>query len=230
MPAFEAVLGDIRRRGITRIFCLGDLVGKGPHPEKVVDICRQECEITLMGNWDYFMSDDKDYPALRWHRQRLGEERLDYLRNLPPVHDFHIGGRKVRLYHASHIGVAHRVHMFDSEEKHLAMFTSTDFTGNNFKPDTVGYGDIHQVYLKNYRGQVLFNVGSVGNPLDEPRAAYVILEGNYGDERPGSFSIDFIRLHYDIEMAILQAREEKMPELEEYADELRTARYRGIKT
>jgi protein phosphatase len=28
VPALEAVLDDIRRRGITRIFCLGDLVGK----------------------------------------------------------------------------------------------------------------------------------------------------------------------------------------------------------
>jgi protein phosphatase len=229
IPAFEAVLADIRRRGITRIFCLGDLIGKGPHPEKAVDICRRECEITLMGNWDYFMSDDKDYPPLRWHRQRLGEERLDYLRNLPGVFDFHLSGRRVRLLHASQIGVAHRVHMFDSEEKHLAMFTATDFTGIAFQPDTVGYGDIHQVYMKDYHGKILFNVGSVGNPLDEPLAAYVILEGNYGDESPGLFSIGVIRLPYDIELAIQQAKDEDMPELEAYENELRTARYRGIK-
>lgn len=36
--ALEVVLGDIRRRGIQRVFCLGDLVGKGPDPDKAVDI------------------------------------------------------------------------------------------------------------------------------------------------------------------------------------------------
>jgi protein phosphatase len=143
MPALDMVLRDIRERGIKRVLCLGDLVGKGPHPEKAVDICREVCEIVILGNWDYFMSDDKDYPMLRWHRQRLGRERLEYLRDLPPVFNFRISGRKVRLYHASHIGVAHRVHMNDSEEKHLAMFTNTDFTGDEFEPDTIGYGDIH---------------------------------------------------------------------------------------
>jgi protein phosphatase len=36
-----------------------------------------------------------------------------------------------------------------------------------------------------------------------------------------------IRVPYDIELAIQQAAEEGMPELEHYANELRTAQYRG---
>ena len=52
LPALEAVLRDIKRRNISRIFCLGDLVGKGPHAEKVVDICQDVCEVTIKGNWD----------------------------------------------------------------------------------------------------------------------------------------------------------------------------------
>jgi hypothetical protein len=36
-----------------------------------------------------------------------------------------------------------------------------------------------------------------------------------------------IRVPYDIELAIQQAAEEHMPELEAYAKELRTAQYRG---
>jgi protein phosphatase len=226
MPALETAIKDIRERSIARIFCLGDLVGKGPHPEKSVDICREICEVVVLGNWDYFMSDDKDYPMLRWHKQRLGSERLAYLRNLHPVYDFYFSGRKVRLYHASHIGVAHRVHMNATEEQQQAMFSNTDFTGNHFTPDTVGYGDIHQVFYKDRFGRVLFNAGSVGNPLDEPLAAYVIMEGNFGDEKPGHFSFQVIRLRYDIDLAIKQARDEDMPELEPYEDELRTGRYR----
>ena len=228
IPALEAVLEDIKRRGIKRIFCLGDLVGKGPHPERAVDICREVCETTVMGNWDWGITRKHDNKVILWHQARLGEERLRYLAGLPHAIDFHISGRKVRLFHASQIGVNYRVLMWDPEEKHLAMFTNTDFTGNGFSPDVVGYGDIHTIYLKNMAGKVLFNAGSVGNSLDEPTAAYVIIEGNYGDTEKGNFSINAVRLPYDIELAIEQAQEERMPELEPYANELRTAIYRGI--
>jgi len=228
MPALEAVLDDIRNRGITRIFCLGDLIGKGPHPDRVVDICREVCEVTVRGNWDDAIGKHYDNPTLIWQQQRLGQERLDYLAGLPNTFDFVFSGRKVRLFHASQKGVYYRVHAWDPEEKHLAMFAATDFTGNTFVPDTVGYADIHQVYYRNYRGRVLFNVGSVGNPLDEPLAAYAIMEGNYNDDSPGYFSVNLVRLTYDIERAIQQALDEKMPETAAYANELRTAVYRGV--
>ena len=38
IPALEATLHDIRRRHIQRIFCLGDLVGKGPHSDQAVPL------------------------------------------------------------------------------------------------------------------------------------------------------------------------------------------------
>jgi protein phosphatase len=232
MPALEAVLKDIKSRGIKRIFCLGDLVGKGPHPEKAVDICGEMCQAVTLGNWDATMADGKGKgPALLnlgWHRDRLGAERLGYLKNLPPVHDFYLSGRKVRLFHASQIGVFHRVHMRGPHEDHEAMFTNTDFTGKGFTPDMVGYGDIHHTYYKSWKGNVLFNAGSVGNALDEPTAAYVILEGKYGAEKAGYFSFQIIRLTYDKELAIRQAQEEGMPDVEPYAAELRTAIYRGL--
>ena len=230
MPAFEAVLKDIKDRGIKRIFCLGDIVGKGPHPEKALDICREKCEGVTLGNWDFSIADGKGPPFLNlgWHRARLGVERLEYLKHLPPVINFTLSGRKVRLFHASQIGVFHRVHMRGTTEQHEAMFTNTEFTGENFTPDTVGYGDIHHVYCRSRLGRILFNAGSVGNALDEPTAAYAIMEGNFGDEKQGYFSLQFIRLLYDKELAIRQAQEEGMPDWEPYAAELRTAVYRGL--
>ena len=227
IPALEATLEDIRSRGITRIFCLGDLVGKGPHPDRAVDICRAECEITVKGNWDEFILVETDLPALRWQRGRLGSERLHYLASLPGTIEFYMSGKKVRLFHASHIGIYHRVRMNDPIDDHLAMFSNTDFTGDGPEPDVVGYGDIHRAYLKSYQGRMLFNVGSVGNPLDLTQATYAILEGTYEDRGARSFSIQLIRVPYDIELAIRQAEAEQMPDLEPYADELRTAWYRG---
>jgi protein phosphatase len=230
MPALETVLKDIKSRGIKRIFCLGDLAGKGPHGEKVIDLCREKCQGVTLGNWDFAVADGKGptFLNLDWHRARLGTERLDYLKNLPPVVNFSLSGRKVRLFHASQIGVFHRVHMRGPHDDHEAMFTNTDFTGDNFKPDTIGYGDIHHTYYKSWKGNILFNAGSVGNALDEPTAAYVILEGIYGDDKVGDFSFQIIRMAYDKELAIRQAQEEVMPDWEPYAAELRTAVYRGL--
>jgi protein phosphatase len=196
-----------------------------------VDICCEVCEVIILGNHDEFMSSGKEHPLLPfigWHRDRLGKKRLEYLKTLPPVFNFLISGRNVRLYHASQGGVYQRVFMDDPPEKLKAMFTNTDFTGDDFAPDTVGYGDIHQAFQMNLWGKILFNPGSVGNPLDEPLAAYAILEGNYGDKKPGPFSLQIIRLPYDIELSIKQAQDAGLPEmeLEPYATELRTAVYR----
>ena len=61
LTALEAVLEDIDARGITRIFNLGDYVGKGPRGREVVDLCRERCEVNLLGNWDDFLPDpDRD--------------------------------------------------------------------------------------------------------------------------------------------------------------------------
>ena len=61
LTALEAVLADIDARGITRIFNLGDYVGKGPRGREVVDLCRERCEVNILGNWDDFLPDpDRD--------------------------------------------------------------------------------------------------------------------------------------------------------------------------
>jgi diadenosine tetraphosphatase ApaH/serine/threonine PP2A family protein phosphatase len=165
---------------------------------------------------------------MRWHQQRLGAERLAYLRQLPQTIEFWMSGRRVRLFHASQESVYYRVLMDDPREKQLAMFTNTEFTGNTSVPDVVGYGDIHRAFVMHFHQQMLFNVGSVGNPLDMTQASYAILEGRYASQRADTFAVHLIRVPYDIELAIHQAAAEDMPELDAYAKELRTAQYRGI--
>ena len=227
IPALEAVLQDIQTRKIKKIFCLGDIVGKGPSPEKAVDICRSECEVSLMGNWEDVVSRNIAHPMVDWQRQRLNQEQLDYIQNLPNTLEFILSGRKIRLFHASQVGVMHRVQRNAPEDVQLAMFNNTDFTGDAFEPDTVGYADIHFVFLKQIREKILFNIGSVGNPLDYPQASYAVLEGNYDLNKVGAFSINIIRIPYDIELSVAQAEAEGLPYLETYSTELRTAVYGG---
>lgn len=53
LEALRSVLEDIDRRGVERIVCLGDVVGYGPDPLACVDLVRQRCAWSLMGNHDF---------------------------------------------------------------------------------------------------------------------------------------------------------------------------------
>ena len=113
------------------------------------------------------------------------------------------------------------------------MFENTEMTlegslGNQL-PDVVGYGDVHHGFVQNFKSKTLFNVGSVGNPLDIPQASYAIIDGFHNCKKLNSFSIHLVRVPYDIDLAIKQAKDSGMPELEPYIKELRTAKFRGLK-
>ncbi len=108
------------------------------------------------------------------------------------------------------------------------MFENTAFTGGRGQPDVVGYGDIHEAFVLNLQMKTLFNVGSVGNPLDTPQASYAILQGRWADDEwHSSFGILLARVPYDIDRAIQDAIQADMPGIEPYTRELRTAQYRG---
>lgn len=53
VEALQVVLADIKQRGVTRILCLGDIIGYGPDPLRCIDLVRQHCEWSLMGNHDF---------------------------------------------------------------------------------------------------------------------------------------------------------------------------------
>lgn len=229
MPALEAVLDDIRGRGIDLIYNLGDLVGKGARSDLAVDRCREVCQYIVRGNWDEGLTLVSDHPMNLWYQAQLGDERLAYLASLPNIIDFWLSGRRVRLFHASEESVNKRIYQTDSYETYLTMFTNTPFTGfDQPEPDIVGYGDIHSTYMQTliHDHKILFNAGSVGNPLDIPLASYVILTGTLDSRAAGGFSLDFVRVPYDIEREIEQARQVGAPDLDVYAVELRTAVYR----
>jgi protein phosphatase len=232
IPALDSVFQDIRLRDINRIICLGDLVGKGPHSSKAVDLIKENCETVVKGNWDDFITKPNESDTIKWHQGQLTQQQKEYLRNLPFSVEFFMSGRFIRMFHASPRSVYDRIQPWDQFERRLSLFENSIYTKNiceERKPDVVCYGDIHNAYIQNFEGKTLCNVGSVGNPLEITQASYVILEGEYGQEKAGSFSIQFIRVPYNIEESINQAIDMRMPDLDPYIQELTTARYRGIK-
>jgi len=78
--ALTAVLEDIAKRNVTRIVCLGDVIGYGPEPESCMDVVMEKAEITLMGNHDYaVLYEPSNFnigaeSACFWTRRRLENE------------------------------------------------------------------------------------------------------------------------------------------------------------
>ncbi|MEL7083426.1 MAG: metallophosphoesterase family protein [Cyanobacteria bacterium P01_G01_bin.4] len=81
--ALNAVLSDIDAHHAEKIYCLGDLVGYGPHPNAVVEMIRSLDIPTCQGCWDEDIVDglnacDCSYPSqLAEKRGKLAHEWTD---------------------------------------------------------------------------------------------------------------------------------------------------------
>ncbi|MDR2505839.1 MAG: metallophosphatase family protein [Oscillospiraceae bacterium] len=223
VPAVRAVEDDIKRRGVDKIWCLGDIVGKGPDSPDTMDWAVRNCEIVLRGNWDEGVGTldgkDRDSSAAKWYRRQLGEERVAKLASLPLEHRFVFCGKKARLLHGRNT-VPDIVYPDSPIEQRLQFFNVED------KPDIVGYADIHRPFWIQINDTgILFNTGSVGNPLGgNTLANYAIIEGEIVSDTPICHSI--ISVPYDRDEAIRRtiARAD-LPNGAAFVNELTVARY-----
>lgn len=250
ITALNTVLDDIASRGISRIFCLGDSVTKCANPDLVIDLLKEKCEIVLKGNCDEIISCPNNSGGKFWSREKIGEDRANYLYNLPVSTEFYMSGRLVRLFHASPHNLSHIYNpMFSNSHTHrenveisnvLSLFENTDLIGKNANdpiPDIVGYGHIHTPNIFRFGNKTIFNTGSVGMPiemsnsdnyLDETNrfstiSSYIILEGTYGSKDLSSISINLVRLPYDVQKEIEYLEKSDMPSKNRAINSLRTA-------
>lgn len=250
ITALNAVLDDIASRGISRIICLGDYVSKGCNPDLVVDKIREKCEIALLGNCDAVIAYPDNVSKNFWSSKKLGLERANFLYNLPISTEFYMSGRLIRLFHASPISLSHIYNpVFSNEDTVYSateiyspweMFKNTEFIGKTQDdpiPDVVGYGHIHTPNIFRFSNKMLFNPGSVGIPVEmlnnsiindatnrfSTLSSYIILEGTYGSKNLSSFSVNLVRIPYDIEKEISYLESSDMPFKEKVIKELRTA-------
>ena len=223
--ALEAVLKDIRLRKIERIFCLGDLIGKGPRGSECIELIQKNCERVVRGNWDVFIQSPTDNEFIQWFKDRLTEKDYQYLSLLPFNIDLELNGQLIRFFHASPRSEFERISVRHPIEKRLSMFENSEITNSlhyNKLPDIVFYGDIHTTFLQTYKKGILCNVGSVGNSLDLTSASYAILDGTHSNN-----AIQFIRVDYDRQAELMIAEELGLPQLDKYYDEIMLANYRN---
>jgi diadenosine tetraphosphatase ApaH/serine/threonine PP2A family protein phosphatase len=216
LEALQAVLGDIHERGIKEVVCLGDIVGYGPNPKECLDLVREHCQITLMGNHDHallFEPTNFNLPAERacyWTRQVLEDEpdvelrnaRWKFLGELP----VRVKEGDVLFFHASPRRPMNEYifpeDVFTNPTKVMANFERLDarlcFVGHTHQPgvfvDDPYFDPPNELpdspFYEIEEERAIINVGSVGQPRDrDQRASYAVVHRAPGAVGDGTESL-----------------------------------------
>ena len=106
-PTIE-VLEDIRKRGISEIYSLGDNVGLGPNPDEVFDMLEEYGVKTISGNSEYYNTlgiepfdyfDNQKIENQEWTYNKLGTYRINKMKLYQPSLDICVGNKKIALCH-----------------------------------------------------------------------------------------------------------------------------------
>ncbi|MGH7902646.1 MAG: metallophosphoesterase family protein [Candidatus Dormibacteraceae bacterium] len=213
--ALAAVVDDAS--DVQDFICLGDVVGYGGDPIRCVDEVRTRLWPTLVGNHDRACSDElilswfngDAAEGIRWTQAQLGEERLQWLKELPET-----GVRQgVLLVHASPRDPTFE-YILDATtaRANLNQLESTIcFHGHSHIPGIFHWeqGRVrHDYRLGTFElaGPQLVNPGSVGQPRDG------ITGASYGVWDIDEAAFEFRRVEYDRAAAKLAIRQAGLPE------------------
>ncbi len=224
--ALEAVLGALAPRQPDRYVVLGDLAYKGPHPREVVRTIRGLDALVIRGTSEDRLAGAIGHPGFtvpafadadqfnHWANERLSADDRAWLAELP--FDATIEAGSVRLYfvHACPENTTDLVYPWADEARLFSLFGDSG-------ADAVLYGHIHQPYLRWIGGRALINPGSVGQPFDgDRRASCALIEAGQGE-----LGVEFIRVPYDYERVVADARRLGLPAIDTYEAMIRGARW-----
>ena len=248
LEALKTVLNDINNRGITKIYCLGDILAKGTHQQECVDLVKEKCDVIIKGNCEDFITSNIDYSTFSdidvkrqvWNKAKINDATADFLRNLPYCYEFYMSGRFIRLLHCHPEEIDKFVGNIDKIERLYTLFLPSPNTISDKKADILIYGHIHTQYSQKIYNRLIINTGSVGNSIDVFRndakdgdarnttnANYLIISGYLNSKDINtSFSYEFVNIPYDIEKEL--AGNTDNIELESYSNELRSGKYRDM--
>jgi putative phosphoesterase len=205
LAALEAVVADLVRMSPDLVLQGGDTALLGPRPAEVVDRLRELGWPSIAGNSDELLWDpsvrveqERRAPELAswldvlfgtlgsWAADRLGEERIAWLRSLP----LEAAAEGVRVVHASP-GDLWRAPVPDAGDDELAAVYGD-------AARVTVYGHIHRPFVRALSRSTVANCGSVGLPWDgDPRAAYLLVDGGRAEVRRVPYDLDRARRDVD---------------------------------
>jgi predicted phosphodiesterase len=235
LPALEAVLRDIARRGdADAVYHLGDLVGYAPWPDETVRLLQERRIPGIAGSYDSTVATDYRHCGCKckyedprqeelsrlsydWTRRHCTPETKRLLGALPFRIDVrpiggHQAGPTVVLVHGTPLNNV----TYWTEDRPDTFCLKMARAAGLSRDDVIAFGHTHRPWYRQVDGIHFVNAGSVGRPKDgDWRAGYVLLDVGSGDLR-----VEFVRVPYDIEQATRGIRESELPD--DFAEYLRT--------
>lgn len=192
--ALNAVLDDIAHRGVDQTVCLGDVATLGPRPVAVLERLQKLGCVCILGNHDEFMLDAslvREYSkipilldAVAWCLAQLPSDAIDFIRSFQRSFELPLDQtNRLLLFHGSP----------ESNVVDLLATTPPDELERMLagRHDAVmAGGHTHIQMLRQHRGILIVNPGSVGIPFREyvgggppfvlPHAEYATVESTDG--------------------------------------------------
>lgn len=219
--ALHAMLDDATRRGASAIYCLGDMGGFGPHPDRVFPLLWDYEVRCIQGNYDHSIghrlgdcacgyTDPRDnyYAQISYDYTltHTADRYKDWLAALPPRLRLTQAGKRLLFVHGS----PRRVNEFlwesttpdpfltrllEDEEADMILCTHTGIHWQRVLPD----------------GRALINVGAIGRPPNDGQTAvwYALLTVFPGESR---VQAELLPVAYDTEQLAYDMRQERLPE------------------
>jgi predicted phosphodiesterase len=213
--ALEAVLADIKNRGVDQIVNCGDLCTSPLWPRETFELLETLAAPTVRGNHDRWIAElppEKMTPSLLYTREQLTATQRQKLGALPVTQRL---DENVLMCH----GTPTDDYVFlleDRQDGRLAMSRPAAIGERliGFPADLVLCGHSHHANLVLAPGgQLVLNPGSVGCPLfaDNPEVVHMDARAPHArfavaTKRAGRWSVDFIALAYDWDAAAARAR------------------------
>ncbi len=232
LPALEAVLADIDRRGdADAIYHLGDLVGYAPWPNETVALLEQRGIPGIAGNYDSTVATDYKHCGCKyedprqeelshvsyaWTRRNVSPEAKRYLGALPFRLDLtplggHLSGPTVILVHGT--PTLNTVYWTEDRPDDFCL-TMARIAGAK-AGNLIAFGHTHTPWHRVIEGIHFLNTGSVGRPKDgDWRAGYVRVTITEDRMEP-----EIVRVEYDVERAMRGIRGSDLPD--DFAEYLR---------
>jgi diadenosine tetraphosphatase ApaH/serine/threonine PP2A family protein phosphatase len=220
LEGLERSLSAMSREGVSRYWCLGDIVGYGANPNECVDRVRETADAVVLGNHDAAcvgLEDVADFnpfarEAVRWTAAQLTENNKNWLRKLPLTRS----RGEALLVHGSPFDPG-GWHYVTAVGEVVRAFAATParliFMGHSHQPVILAtqakecriFGDTQINLAKGSR--YLVNAGSTGQPRDgDPRAGFVIY-----DNRAQTMTV--ARVAYDLARAQRKIRAAGLPDI-----------------
>lgn len=220
--ALSALLEDASARGAEAIYCLGDLGGFGPSPEKIWPLLEQGRVLTIQGNYEQSLSSgaedcncgytdprDNHFADLsyRYTERNCSDAFKRWMGTLPSRRRVLVGEQELLLVHGS----PRRVNEFMFESTSPVPYLELLLRQERCDGVLCTHTGLHW-HRRLPSGADVVNVGVIGRPANDgsTRVRYAMVEAAAPD-RAGGISVELVSLSYDHASLAQEMRREELP-------------------